>query len=440
MPGRWNRPGRCGRRRPESLIAAVDEARIRQVLANLLGNVREHTPVTTPTAVRLAQVRGGVVLEVADAARAWPPTTPPGRSTGSTGAPSGMAGRPPVPRSATAQIMVPAALARPARTRRTGAGQAPRAGGAGSVLPSSRPSPRRTAARPPWNQPPATAPGSASGSRQPCPPRPPRPRGSHAPVIPRGTIPSSDTGRPAAQHPPSDLAGPPLRQPLLRPGRRPAPPPGSRYPVRPAAPSPPPRQPLPGPAGYPARPARQPPPRPAHHPAPMYAAPPATAWRPPPAGSARPGPPPATHRDDSMLPAPPGPPAPEPPAAHPGDRHPGPAELHHDWGDPPWPGPPPGPPRTSPRDARDGDDHPRGRPSHPGGGYPHRAATAASAGARNQVTTSGEAVRGPSSDPGSGDSPGRAVLTWGRPPGTPLAYAPVSPSPGRGPAPAGLGR
>src|SRR5215471_8584220 len=52
---------------PESLVAAVDEARIRQVLANLLGNVREHTPVTTPTAVRLAQVRGGVVLEVADA-------------------------------------------------------------------------------------------------------------------------------------------------------------------------------------------------------------------------------------------------------------------------------------------------------------------------------------------------------------------------------------
>src|SRR6516164_1157560 len=52
---------------PDSLVAAVDEARIRQVLANLLGNVREHTQVSTPTAVRLAQVRGGVVLEVADA-------------------------------------------------------------------------------------------------------------------------------------------------------------------------------------------------------------------------------------------------------------------------------------------------------------------------------------------------------------------------------------
>src|SRR5579859_4227606 len=51
---------------PAALVAAVDEARIRQVLANLLGNVREHTPVTTPTVVRLGQVRGGVVLEVAD--------------------------------------------------------------------------------------------------------------------------------------------------------------------------------------------------------------------------------------------------------------------------------------------------------------------------------------------------------------------------------------
>jgi two-component system, OmpR family, sensor kinase len=52
---------------PDRLVAAVDEARIRQVLANLLGNIREHTPRGTPVAVRLAQVRGGVVLEVADA-------------------------------------------------------------------------------------------------------------------------------------------------------------------------------------------------------------------------------------------------------------------------------------------------------------------------------------------------------------------------------------
>jgi two-component system, OmpR family, sensor kinase len=51
---------------PARLIAMVDEARIRQVLANLLGNVREHTPPGTPVAVRLAPVRGGVVLEVTD--------------------------------------------------------------------------------------------------------------------------------------------------------------------------------------------------------------------------------------------------------------------------------------------------------------------------------------------------------------------------------------
>jgi signal transduction histidine kinase len=52
---------------PDRLVALVDEARIRQVLANLLGNIREHTPEGTPAVVRLAQVRGGVVLEVADA-------------------------------------------------------------------------------------------------------------------------------------------------------------------------------------------------------------------------------------------------------------------------------------------------------------------------------------------------------------------------------------
>jgi len=57
---------------PAGLIAVVDEARIRQVLANLLANVREHTPATTPVAVRLAPVRDGVVLEVADAGPGMP--------------------------------------------------------------------------------------------------------------------------------------------------------------------------------------------------------------------------------------------------------------------------------------------------------------------------------------------------------------------------------
>ena len=52
---------------PPRLVVVVDEPRIRQVLANLLGNVRAHTPVTTPAAVRLGEVAGGVLLEVADA-------------------------------------------------------------------------------------------------------------------------------------------------------------------------------------------------------------------------------------------------------------------------------------------------------------------------------------------------------------------------------------
>jgi signal transduction histidine kinase len=52
---------------PPRLVAVVDERRIRQVLANLLGNVRTHTPVSTPVAVRLGEVTGGVLIEVADA-------------------------------------------------------------------------------------------------------------------------------------------------------------------------------------------------------------------------------------------------------------------------------------------------------------------------------------------------------------------------------------
>jgi two-component system OmpR family sensor kinase len=56
---------------PPRLVAVVDEARIRQVLANLLGNVRAHTPVTTPVTVRLGALDDQgitwVRLEVADA-------------------------------------------------------------------------------------------------------------------------------------------------------------------------------------------------------------------------------------------------------------------------------------------------------------------------------------------------------------------------------------
>jgi signal transduction histidine kinase len=51
---------------PPQLLAVVDESRIRQVLANLLGNVRAYTPPGTPTAVRLAATGPDAVLEVAD--------------------------------------------------------------------------------------------------------------------------------------------------------------------------------------------------------------------------------------------------------------------------------------------------------------------------------------------------------------------------------------
>jgi signal transduction histidine kinase len=52
---------------PSSLVVIADEPRIRQVLANLLGNVRAHTPAGTPAAVRVYAHRDGAILEVADA-------------------------------------------------------------------------------------------------------------------------------------------------------------------------------------------------------------------------------------------------------------------------------------------------------------------------------------------------------------------------------------
>jgi signal transduction histidine kinase len=52
---------------PPSLVATADEPRIRQVLANLLGNVRAHTPAGTPVIIRVFPASGGAVLEVSDA-------------------------------------------------------------------------------------------------------------------------------------------------------------------------------------------------------------------------------------------------------------------------------------------------------------------------------------------------------------------------------------
>jgi signal transduction histidine kinase len=61
-------PGRpVNARTPDSLVVVADEPRIRQVLANLLGNVREHTSPDTPVAVRLSRVGLGALLEVTDA-------------------------------------------------------------------------------------------------------------------------------------------------------------------------------------------------------------------------------------------------------------------------------------------------------------------------------------------------------------------------------------
>jgi signal transduction histidine kinase len=51
---------------PQSLLVTADEPRIRQVLANLLGNVRAHTPPGTPAAVRLFTAGDSAVIEVSD--------------------------------------------------------------------------------------------------------------------------------------------------------------------------------------------------------------------------------------------------------------------------------------------------------------------------------------------------------------------------------------
>src|SRR5690606_2235905 len=52
---------------PDRLFWRIDETRLRQILANLLSNVREHTPPDTPMTVRLHSDGDEVVLSVTDA-------------------------------------------------------------------------------------------------------------------------------------------------------------------------------------------------------------------------------------------------------------------------------------------------------------------------------------------------------------------------------------
>ena len=257
---------------PESLIAAVDEARIRQVLANLLGNVREHTPVTTPTAVRLAQVRGGVVLEVADsgpgmaaddAARAFD-RFHRGAERHNGGPAAGPAvgyGADHGAGSAGAASTHSANGSRPAaESGGSGLGLAivaaiAQAHGGQATLESAPGHGTRVRV---WL--PATVPATPVAPRAAATPRLSRAR--HHPVPPAPATPQPS-------HPPSDQAGPPPRQPLPGPVSYPSPPSRQPLPGPAGVPSPPcpaavtpgpgrrvplprrARQPLPGPAGYP---------------------------------------------------------------------------------------------------------------------------------------------------------------------------------------------
>ena len=66
-------PGRPVRlEAPDRLVVVADEPRIRQILANLMANVREHTPPETSVTLRLAPAAGGALIEVADTGPGMP--------------------------------------------------------------------------------------------------------------------------------------------------------------------------------------------------------------------------------------------------------------------------------------------------------------------------------------------------------------------------------
>src|SRR5581483_6245736 len=59
-------PGRPIDLHAEPAVILGDRARLRQVLDNLLGNIRAHTPAGTPAHVRVERRNGNAVIEVAD--------------------------------------------------------------------------------------------------------------------------------------------------------------------------------------------------------------------------------------------------------------------------------------------------------------------------------------------------------------------------------------
>jgi signal transduction histidine kinase len=58
---------------PDALVTVVDEPRLRQVFANLLANVRAHTPEGTGATVHLSRGPGTILIEVADEGPGMPP-------------------------------------------------------------------------------------------------------------------------------------------------------------------------------------------------------------------------------------------------------------------------------------------------------------------------------------------------------------------------------
>lgn len=80
---------------PASAPALADEARLRQVVTNLVGNAVAHTPPGTPIRIGVGTAGGDAVLEVADEGPGLRPPGPPTSSNAST-APTRPALAPPV--------------------------------------------------------------------------------------------------------------------------------------------------------------------------------------------------------------------------------------------------------------------------------------------------------------------------------------------------------